>query len=121
MGCGRISNRDEDGSGKLLNQFEINVESMTITVRDVIAERVFQEVDNYQAEVNQHPRLRVSHDRQACILNHEEEVSKALRAFEENEFFIMVDDRQIQNLDETVPLPEGMTVTFVRQVPIVAG
>ena len=46
---------------------------------------------------------------------------KAIQAFEGNGFVVLVDDRQIDDLDETIELRPDTAVTFVRLVPLVGG
>ena len=113
--------RDEDGTGKLLAEFQIFLKSSVITLRDVITERVFQEVDAYLAESNEFSHELLSQEQPSFTLNHEQEVLKALKAFETNGFFILVNDRQVEDLDEIISLRDASAVTFVRLIPIVGG
>jgi hypothetical protein len=46
---------------------------------------------------------------------------QALDAFERNAFVVLVDDRQVTELTETVRLREGSRVTFLKLVPLVGG
>ncbi len=45
----------------------------------------------------------------------------ALRAFARNGFFVLVGDRQVDDLDEELTLAELDVVSFVRLVPLVGG
>lgn len=114
--------RDEDCAGKLLNQFEIQLSSTVLTLRDVISERVFQEVEIYRAGTTALPYTLVSRETQAIYtIDYEQELSYALRGFAKNSYLVLIDDRQVENLDETMSLQNAATVTFIRLVPIVGG
>ena len=45
----------------------------------------------------------------------------ALDGFVRNAFFLIVDGRQVTELDETIPFRPTSEVTFVRLVPLVGG
>jgi hypothetical protein len=51
----------------------------------------------------------------------EEQCARALEAFGRNGFVVLVDDRQVEELDDVVDLPVGAQVTFLRLVPLVGG
>jgi len=44
-----------------------------------------------------------------------------VEAFSRNGFVVLVGDRQVEGLDELLPLAEASTVAFVRLVPLVGG
>jgi hypothetical protein len=101
-------------------------------VRELIRSRVYQEVTEYNAK---HPGyfrgLKQPTDaeltlngyklRAARRLNWEEQYERALKAFESNGFLLLVDDRQVTDLDEVVDLRHNSTVTFLKLVPLVGG
>ena len=51
----------------------------------------------------------------------EAQIAVALKAFEQNGFFILADSRQLETLDETVYLHEGLIVNFIKLTPLVGG
>ena len=51
----------------------------------------------------------------------EAQITIALKAFEQNGFFILADNRQLETLDETVYLHEGLIVNFIKLTPLVGG
>ncbi len=51
----------------------------------------------------------------------QEEVRKALRAFEAGSYFVTVDGRQVERLDEVIELRPDSKVTFIRLMPLVGG
>jgi hypothetical protein len=46
---------------------------------------------------------------------------RAVEAFGRNGFIVLVDDRQVDNLDAQVELRTGTEITFLRLVPLVGG
>jgi hypothetical protein len=51
----------------------------------------------------------------------QQQFDAACDAFGRNGFFILVDDRQAEALDETITLRAGQPVTFVKLTPLVGG
>jgi hypothetical protein len=51
----------------------------------------------------------------------DEQYERAIRAFERNGFVVLVDDRQIEDLDAEVDLRMGTEITFLKLVPLVGG
>lgn len=54
-------------------------------------------------------------------LDEAEEVEAALAAFSANRFVMLVDDRQIADLDEPIALTPDSEVVFLRLTPLVGG
>jgi len=46
---------------------------------------------------------------------------RALEAFSRNGFFLLVDDKQVTELDTKVELSEVSIVQFIKLVPLVGG
>jgi len=51
----------------------------------------------------------------------EKQIAVALKAFEQNAFFILADNRQLETLDDTVYLHDGLVVNFIKLTPLVGG
>ncbi len=49
------------------------------------------------------------------------EVKKALGAFKAGAYFVMIDGRQVERLDEEITFAPGTKVTFLRLTPLVGG
>ena len=102
----------------------------TATAREIIRQRVRQEVERLNREGGpQFPEL-VAPEMDERILNGvrerqpvdwEAQFAKALKAFQGNGFLVLVDDRQVTGLDEEVQLADGSKVTFLKLVPLVGG
>ena len=55
------------------------------------------------------------------FINWEEQADKAISAFLSNGFFVMVDDKQRTDLDESITITPETTVSFIKLVPLVGG
>jgi len=106
--------------------------SLPLTLRDLIRFRVREEVARYNA--NPVPRfsgLVQPSDAEAVLngyvrprsrrLDWEAQAETAIQAFQRNGFFVFVGDRQVDDLDEELPLADHHVVSFVRLVPLAGG
>ncbi len=123
---------DETTAGGPTAPFPLRLVSRTMSARVLISERVRQEVEMHNEELPETFHGLVQPEGAEAILggfrmrtkrliNAERQVEKAVRAFEQNGFVLLVDDRQVESLDETVVLSEDSLVTFLRLVPLVGG
>ena len=126
--------QDETATGSILSRLELEISQEMLTVRELISRRVQQEVaahNSGQAAVFQglvqptdSERLlngsgyRLRHTKQ---IDAEQQVYQALHAFENNGFFLLVNDRQVESLDEEIWLGEGATASFLKLTPLVGG
>ena len=125
--------RDEEMSGKTLNEFSLDFLTERITVRELIRSRVFQEVKDYNAKQNQtefrglvQPTdtertlngFRLKKPRQ---IDWQEQFDKAIEAFEKNQILILVNDRQAESLEEEIQVATDTTVSFLRLTLLVGG
>jgi len=103
-----------------------------ITARELIRERVYQEVREYNARMPDYFRGLVEPTEAERVLNGyrlrqrrkidwEAQFERALKAFERNGFFLLVDDRQVENPNEVIAISPGTQVSFVKLLPLVGG
>jgi hypothetical protein len=59
--------------------------------------------------------------RGAGLLTRDEAVALALDGFRRNAFFVVVDDRQVTELDAEIRIAPETAITFVRLLPLVGG
>jgi hypothetical protein len=127
-----IAIRDENFSGKILQEVNVNFSSETVTVKDVIEARVRSEVENYNKklpdyfngliEPNDAERtLNGFKQRSKKPIDAEKQVYVALDAFQKNGFFVLVDSKQCNSLEENVTLRPGTHISFVKLTPLVGG
>ncbi|MBC8082327.1 MAG: hypothetical protein H7Z21_03890 [Hymenobacter sp.] len=123
---------DETSSGSIISRLEIEIAREMLTVRELIAERVRDEVTAYNARqtgvfnglVQPTESERVLNGyrlRPAKLIDAEQQTYRALEAFQTNGFFLLVNDRQVENLDEEIWLGAGATASFVKLTPLVGG
>lgn len=103
-----------------------------ITARELIRERVLQEVQAYNQRLPDIFRGLVAPSEAERVLNGfrlpkqraidgEKQCQLALQAFEQNTFILLVDDRQVAELDQTIELHANTSVTFLKLTPLVGG
>ena len=113
-------------------QFTLNVLNEQLTVQELICTRVSQEVLNYNLKQPTHYRGLVQPSdaeqtlngfrlRSRRQLDQDEECNKALKAFQENQFLLLLDNRQLTELDEEITIKPGSLVTFLKLIPLVGG
>ncbi len=113
-------------------QFTLNLLTEQLTVRELICTRVSQEVLDYNLKQPIHYRGLVQPSdaeqtlngfrlRSGRQLDQEKELNKALKAFQENHFLLLLDDRQLTELDEEIVIKPDSMVTFLKLIPLVGG
>ena len=127
--------RDETNSGQCVHELRMEFRSTQITVRELISGRVRKEVAAFNEAAKQ-PIYRglVQPTDTASELNSpsgkirprkrldpEAQVSVALEGFARNQYFLLVNDRQVASLDEVIEIGINTEVTFVKLVPLVGG
>ena len=128
----QLTIRDESTDGRALNESVVDFLSETITVEELIRSRVYQEVQDYNRRRPEtfNGLVRPSDAEQALNgvrlkkgreIDWKKQFDKACEAFERNGFFILVDDKQAENLDETIELRRETQVSFVKLTPLVGG
>lgn len=124
--------QDETATGSVLNRLQLEIAQETLTVRELIAQRVQQEVAAYNARqsgvfnglVQPTASERVLNGfrlRQPKPIDVEEQLYRALEGFLQNGYFVLVNDRQVETLDEEVWLGAGAMASFIKLTPLVGG
>jgi len=127
---------DETVWGERTGSLRLDLLSSTITLRELIRRRVYEEVQEYHAAPPSAVfRGLVTPTETETALNGlkptrqpakrrvdwEAQVERALSAFTRNGFFVLVGDRQVESLDEELELKVDTAVSFVKLVPLVGG
>jgi hypothetical protein len=123
---------DETTSGGRTNELTLEFLDERVSVRELIRSRVYQEVTEYNARMPEYYRGLVQPTDAERVLNGyrvrerrkldwEAQYQKAIQAFRGNGFMILVDDRQVVELDAQVELRHDSAVTFLKLVPLVGG
>jgi hypothetical protein len=129
--------RDETAAGSVFSERPLEFPSERITVRELIRERVYQEVQDFnraQGEQvfhglvqptdterilnNQRPEYRF---KQRRAIDWKEQFEKAIEAFQSNGFFILIDSKQAEHLDQQFTITPSTEVSFVKLTMLVGG
>jgi len=127
-----ITVRDESASGKSISEFPLELLTERVTVRELIRSRVYQEVQDHNRKLSEHFRGLVQPTgaeqtlngfklRKVREIDWKEQFEKACEGFERNGFFVLIDDKQAEDLDETITLRPETHVSFVKLMPLVGG
>jgi hypothetical protein len=127
---------DETLSGERTASLRLDLFTSTITLRELIRRRVYEEVQEYHAA----PPSTVfrglvtpsaaeaalngpkpAHAAAKRRIDWEAQYERALQAFAGNGFFVIVGDRQVESLDEELELKVDTEVSFLKLVPLVGG
>ena len=116
---------DETNSGERRQSLTLHLPDPTITARELIRARVFEEVRAYNATlperflglvqpVDTERELNGYKFREQRKLDWHEQNLAALEAFGRHGFRLLVDDRQIESLDEEIRVQPETQVTFLK-------
>ncbi|MDH5692857.1 MAG: hypothetical protein OEZ47_07115 [Gammaproteobacteria bacterium] len=124
--------KDETARGEQINTVRLSLVSERLSVKELISRRVQQEVEQFNLkrpvcfkalvkpkdaeETTQGFRLAVHHD-----LDWEIQVETAIEAFKQKCFFIMVNGKELSDLDDEVVITDTTEISFIRLMPIVGG
>ena len=114
--------------GPRTRQVEVALPASALTLNDLIARKVEQEV----AEIHTHQRFGLSGEYltpEALILATEtiqpgaveDEIQRAQQAFAARDFMIVIDDRRVWDADAIVDIQPGTRIEFIKILPLVGG
>lgn len=124
--------KDTSLSGEILYEQALLLPVTRISLRELIRARVGEEVrkrnenrsGNFQMLVEltkREQRLNLRGRDQRRLADPEKQITLALEAFQRNAFFVLVGDRQVDNLDQMLELTEGTEVSFLKLTPLIGG
>ncbi len=124
-----INIKDEALNGDILNEITLKFQEEYISVSELIKARVTEEVEKYLQNADTYKKGLVQPSNLETRLNNkkqpkidvEKQVYVALDAFQNNGFFILVDDEQVESLDQKILVDKATTVSFVKLTPLVGG
>src|SRR6266567_3701816 len=112
-----ISILDETPSGESIATRSIQVEHEATTLRDLIRQRIQSELDLFEGLVQPEESERILNGyklKERRKLDWQKQYEKAIRSFERNGFLVILDDRQISDLDEKLQLFPTSGVHFLK-------
>jgi len=112
--------------------FTLHVPDEKISVQELIRARVYREVHDYNLDQPEYFHGLVQPSEAERSLNGfrmrrrrkidpERQFELAKRAFYNNGFILLVDDRQVDELEDEIEIRPDTTVTFLKLVPLVGG
>jgi hypothetical protein len=124
--------RDQSSTGKSTGTVELEDIPTTITLRHLIRTRVREEVARYNSAPKAvfaglvmpegaEPVRDGFAMRAPRRVDWEKQADRAVKAFGRNAFFLLIDDRQVTDLDEELELTVDSDIRFVRLVQLVGG
>ena len=123
--------RDESATGQLLRSFLLELPTDVTTVRELIRARVEQEVSAYNARPPEAPfnglvqpvgaEVVLNGSKPRRAIDAKEQADRAVEAFARHQFFLLLDDRQVDDLDELIVVRDVSKISFVKLVPLVGG
>jgi hypothetical protein len=127
-----VTIHDETASGQKTDTFTLDCLTERMTVRELIRARIYQEVQDYNRREPEYFRGLVEPTNAERVLNGykleakrkidwQEQFDRALEAFGRNGFFVLVDDKQAEDLDQEYDVKVDTEVSFVKLVPLVGG
>ena len=123
---------DETTAGNTLGEYVLDLLTERITVRELIRSRVYQEVQDYNLKQPEYFRGLVQpSDAEKALngykvparrqLDWRKQFDAVLEAFEANRILILVNDRQMEDLDAEITVQPDTRVNFLKMVPLVGG
>jgi hypothetical protein len=125
-----IALNDETTSGESRSAGTFQFDNANLTLRDLIRLRVQQEVARFNEADYEVFRGLVQPEESERILNGvrtrptldwQKQFAKAITAFNGNGFLVLIDDRQIIDLDECLSITSQSKITFLKLVPLIGG
>jgi hypothetical protein len=132
-----VTVRDETTSGDLCHEVPLTFSSERITVRELIRERVYQEVQDFNTKTHEQifrglvqptdtERVLNGNRSEYRLKQHRQiqwkpQFEKALDAFNRNGFFILVNDKQAESLDQEFEVGPSTEISFVKLTLLVGG
>lgn len=127
-----ITIKDETFAGKILQELNLEFKTDMATIRDIISSRVTKEVEQYNSKMpeyfnglvepsNAEKTLNGFKLKAKKVIDAEKQVYIALHAFQNNAFFILVDNKQSESLDQEIALRTDTKISFIKLTPLVGG
>ena len=127
-----IAIKDENFSGSIIHEINLDFQQENVTVRDIITQRVIQEVENYNQKLPAYFNGLVEpSDAEKTIngfklttrkmIDAEKQVYVALDAFTKNGYFLLIDTVQSESLEQEVFLKSTTSISFIKLTPLVGG
>ena len=112
--------------------FTLDILTSRITVRELIRARVYQEVYQYNLDRPEYFQGLIQPSdaerslngfkmRERRSIDPEKQFEMAIKAFYSNGFIVLLNDRQVDELEDEIEVRPDTTITFLKLVPLVGG
>ena len=124
---------DQTTRGEILQEVTLTLASTRVSAREIIERRVRMEVQTFNEQQDQQVfrglvqptdterELNGYRLRKPRKIDADEQIRRAIEAFESNRFFMLVGDRQVESLDDLIGIGRDTRVSFLKLVPLVGG
>ena len=127
-----LATYDETTSGRSTHTFAFDWRKVSLSVRELIRARIYQEVHEYNhgipecfrgivAPTEAEPTAVGYKLRQGRRIDWQQQFERALEAFENKEFLIVVGEQQAQSLHQEFEMKPDTEVSFIKMMPLVSG
>lgn len=128
-----ITIKDETFAGQVLHEVLLEFQTQTVTVKEIIENRVTTEVEAYNQKMPDYFKGLIEPTEAEKTLNgyklkqskrridSEQQVYTALDAFQKNGFFMLIDNFQAESLEQLIELQPSTTISFIKLTPLVGG
>jgi hypothetical protein len=129
--------RDETAAGHVFHELPLEFPMERVSVRGLIRERVYQEVQDYNQQQNESvfrglvqptdaERILNGNRTEYRLPKHRQidwkpQFENAVEAFGKNGFLVLIDDKQAESLDQEFVIGHGTQVSFVKLTLLVGG
>jgi hypothetical protein len=124
--------RDETTGGKITGKISLDFLKERITVQELIRERVYQEVQDYNNKpadcfkglvcpTGAEETLNGFRRKERKKIDWKKQFEKATEAFESNRILILIDEKQAESLDEEFTILSKTEVVFLKLMLLVGG
>ena len=132
-----VTIRDETTGGDVYAQTDLELPSEQMTARELIRERVYQEVQDFNQGSGREtfrglvqptdaervlngsrPEFRLQARRQ---IDWKQQFEAACDAFKTNRFLLLVDNRQAETLEDSFTVGSQTEISFIKLTPLVGG
>lgn len=124
--------KDETAGGDIIREILLSIENELTTVRDIIRARVDSEVERYNNHSDEYfnglvapsdaeKTLNGFRTKGRRLIDAEKQYYVALEAFDKNGYFVLIDNRQAESLEDEVLVGKDTIVSFVKLTPLVGG
>jgi hypothetical protein len=127
-----INLKDETAGGRIINEIAVSFATELVSVRDIIQARVQAEVNAYNNKLPEYFQGLVQPSNAEQTLNGyklkerrqidaEKQSYIALKAFQENGYFVLIDSIQAESLDQMVVVNADTKISFVKLTQLIGG